>query len=76
MGIGAEDFWGDHTVLRGSRWGGSVVATVYKGGLYKIDCQITTNEGGRGGVGASGILILTQPKSSNCSNPLPLSLLR
>ena len=47
---------------------------VYKGGLYKIDCQITTNKGG-GGVGASGILILTQPKSSNCFNRL-LSLLR
>lgn len=52
VGIEAEDFWGDHTVLRGNRWGGDQSSpAVYKGGLYKIDCQITTNKGGRGGCG-------------------------
>lgn len=41
VGIRAEDFWGDHTVLRGNRGGGI-------SRRHKIDCQITTNKGGEG----------------------------
>ena len=80
VGGGGEDegegVLGDHVVLRGNRGGGISRRQRCIKGDYKNRLPNNYQQGGRGGVGASDVLILTQPKSSNCSNRLPLSLRR